>query len=113
MIMITNFLFNFTNFCVVNIFLLRLLTSGILFSTTVNAVFVAKPLISGILPSISVIFFFFFLQDQLHQEFFSGSDLSLLYLVFKTNPLGAILFTFSTIFIIRNFFNNIIFYCIT
>ena len=28
---------------------------GILFSTTVNAVFVAKPVILGILPSISVI----------------------------------------------------------
>ena len=33
----------------------KLLTSGILFSTVVNAVFVAKLLISGILPSISAI----------------------------------------------------------
>ena len=36
-------------------FLPRLLTSGILFSTAVNAAAVAKPAILGILPSISVI----------------------------------------------------------
>ena len=39
----------------ISVFLTRLLTLGILFSTVVNAVFVAKLLISGILPSISVI----------------------------------------------------------
>ena len=33
----------------------KLLTSGILFSTAVNAALVSKPLILGILPSISVI----------------------------------------------------------
>ena len=36
-------------------FLTKLLTLGILFSTVVSAVFVAKPLTSGILPYISVI----------------------------------------------------------
>ena len=36
-------------------FLTRLLKLGILFSTAVNAAFVAKPLILGILPSSSVI----------------------------------------------------------
>ena len=37
------------------IFVAKLLISGISFSTVVNAIFVAKLLISGILPSISVI----------------------------------------------------------
>ena len=37
------------------VFVAKLVTSGISFSTVVNAVFVAKLLISGILPSISVI----------------------------------------------------------
>ena len=49
MIMISKFLFGFSDFCV---------NSGILvilFSTAVNWAFVAKPLILGILPSISVI----------------------------------------------------------
>ena len=53
--MITNFLFNFTYFCV---FFTKLLTSGILFSTAVNAELVAKPVILGILLSISVILVF-------------------------------------------------------
>ena len=55
MILISNFLLNFTNFCVIVCFLTKLLTLGILFSTAVNAELVAKPLILGILPSISVI----------------------------------------------------------
>ena len=58
------------------VFVAKLLISGILFSTVVNAVFVAKLLISGIL--------------------FSNSDLSVSYLVFKTNPLVSILFTLAT-----------------
>ena len=54
--MISNFLFNFTNFCVIICFFLtKLLTSGILFSTAVNAEVVAKPSILGILLSISLI----------------------------------------------------------
>ena len=66
--MISNFLFNFSNFYVIifynviisyaidfmSIFLPKLLILGILFSTAVNAAFLAKPL--GILPYISVIF---------------------------------------------------------
>ena len=49
-----------------SVFFTKLLTSGILFSTAVNAELVARPVILGIFPSISVIlafksvFFFFF-----------------------------------------------------
>ena len=46
MIIINNFLFNFTNFCIIIwFFFTKLLTLGILFSTAVNAELVAKPLI--------------------------------------------------------------------
>ena len=38
-----------------SVFVTKLVTSGILFSTVVNAKLVARPLILGILPSISVI----------------------------------------------------------
>ena len=56
MIMISKFLFNFSNFCVIIwLFFTKLLILGILYSTVVNAAFVAEPLILGILPSISVI----------------------------------------------------------
>ena len=55
MIIISKSPFNFGNFCVVICFLTNLLILGILFSTVVNAVFVAKPLILGTLPSISVL----------------------------------------------------------
>ena len=58
MITISDFLFNFTNFCVIICFLTKLLTSGVLFSTAVNAELVARPLTLGILPSISVILAF-------------------------------------------------------
>ena len=54
MIMTAMFIFNVCNFSVIICFVLtELVTSGILVSTAVNAVFVAKLLISGILPSIS------------------------------------------------------------
>ena len=43
-----------TDFCVILCFLTTLLTSGILFSTAVNAAFVAELLTSGILLSNSV-----------------------------------------------------------
>ena len=50
MIMISNFLFNFTNFCVVvSFFLTKVLTLGILFSAAARAVLVTKLVISGIL----------------------------------------------------------------
>ena len=50
MIMIgSNFIFHFTNFCViVSFFLTKLLTSNILFSTAVSVVEVAKLVILGI-----------------------------------------------------------------
>ena len=48
MIMISNFLSNFTNFCVIISFLTKLLTLGILFSTVVKAVVVAKLVMLGI-----------------------------------------------------------------
>ena len=53
MIMISKFI----DFCVIVCFLTKLPTLGILFSTAVNAVFVAKLLKSGILFSNSVSFF--------------------------------------------------------
>ena len=57
MIMIFKFILNFCNFStIICFFLTRLLTLGILFSILVNAVYVAKLLISGIVPSISVIY---------------------------------------------------------
>ena len=53
--MIVKFIFDFCNFNFIICFLTTLLTLGNLFSTLVNAVFVAKLLTSGILPSISAI----------------------------------------------------------
>ena len=55
MIMISKFLFDISNVCVMICFLTKLLILGTLFSTVVKAVFVAKPVMPGILPSISVI----------------------------------------------------------
>ena len=49
MIMISNFLFNFINFCVIVSFLTKLLTLSILFSPEVRAAVVAKSVILGIL----------------------------------------------------------------
>ena len=45
---------NFFNLVSKSVFFTRLLTSGILFSTAINAELVAKPVILGILSSISV-----------------------------------------------------------
>ena len=87
-------------------FCTKLLTSGILFSTAVDAELVAKPLILGILLSISIILAFYstFLTSPLVPRtflsasliFFSKFYLSVSYLVFKSNPLVSILFTFAT-----------------
>ena len=52
--MIIDFTFDFTNFCVIVCFLIKLLTFNILSSTAVNAELVAKPLVLGISPSILV-----------------------------------------------------------
>ena len=48
MIMISNFYFNFISFYVIVIFLTKLLTLGILFSTAVKEMVVAKLIILGI-----------------------------------------------------------------
>ena len=48
----SNFIFSFTNFCFIASFLTKLLTLGILFLTAVKTVVVAKLVISGILSSI-------------------------------------------------------------
>ena len=50
-----NFVFNFTNFCVIVSFLTKLLTLAILFSIAVRAVVVAKLVMLGILPLTSFI----------------------------------------------------------
>ena len=55
MIMISNFLFNIINFCVTVSFLTKLLTPGILFSTAVREVIVAKLVILSIPPLTSFI----------------------------------------------------------
>ena len=55
MIMICNFLFDVINFCVIVSFLTKLLTLGILFSTAVRELVVAKLVILGISPLTSFI----------------------------------------------------------
>ena len=104
--MISKFLFNFCNFCVISYFVTKLLILGILFSTAVNAAFVAKPLILGILPSISVILALqsvFLTRPLVSGTFFSNSVLCVSYLVFKTNALVSMLFALATIFHIQFF----------
>ena len=56
MIMISsNFIFNFTNFCVIVSFLTKLLTLSILFSAAIRPVVVVKLVILGISPLTSFI----------------------------------------------------------
>ena len=55
MTMISNFIFNFINFCVIVSFLTKLLTRGILFSTAVREVIMAKLVILGISPLTSFV----------------------------------------------------------
>ena len=56
MIMISsNFIFNFTNFCVIVSFLTKLLTLAVLFSTAVRTVIVSKLVILGTSPLASFI----------------------------------------------------------
>ena len=73
-------------------FLTRLLTSGILFSTKVNAVFVARLLRSGIFFSI-VVNAAFVTRLIVSGIFFSNSNLSASYFVFDINLLVSTLFT--------------------
>ena len=84
----------------------KLLTSGILFSTAFNAELLAKLVILGILFSISVTLAIrsAFLARSLlsgifksaSSIFFCKSDLSVSFVVFKTNPVISMVFTFST-----------------
>ena len=55
MTMISNFIFNFIDFCVIVSFLTKLLTGGILFSTAVREVIMAKLVILDISPLISFV----------------------------------------------------------
>ena len=52
---VVKFIFNFCNFSVIICLLNQITNTRFLFPTVVNAVFVAKLLILGILPSISAI----------------------------------------------------------
>ena len=92
----------------------KLLILGILFSTVVNAAFAAKPLILGILPSVSVILVLqsVFLTRPLVSGILSSNFvLSVSYLVFKAYPLVSILFTLAsnlsyTVFLTASFFTT-------
>ena len=114
MIMMSKFIFNFSNFCVIICFLTKLLILGILFSAVVNTAFAAKGLILDILPSIPVILVLqsvFLTRPLVSGFFFSNSDLSVSYLVFKTNALVAILFALTTdlsytVFLTTSFFTT-------
>ena len=55
MVSISNFFFNFINFCLIVWVLTKFLTLGILLSTAVRAVVVAKSIILGISPVTSSI----------------------------------------------------------
>ena len=55
MLMISNFLLNFISFCVIVRFLTKLLTLGILLSTAVRALVVARLVTLGISPLTSFI----------------------------------------------------------
>ena len=106
--MIIKFIFNFSNFVLQSVFLIKLLTLGILFLAVVNPAFVAKLLISGILFSNSLSFVFF-KKSVTSGILFSNFDLSVSCLVFKTNPLVSMLFTFATnlsykVFLTTSFF---------
>ena len=77
----------------------RLLILDILSLTPINAELVAKPLILAILFSISLILALqsvFLTSLLVSGTLFFNPALSVSYLVFKTNPLVSILFTFST-----------------
>ena len=77
----------------------KLLILGILFSTAINSAFVAKLLMFGILPSMSVILALqsvFLTRRLVSGILISIFDLSVSFLVFKTNMLVSILFTLAT-----------------
>ena len=65
-----------------SILLTKLLASGILLSTAANSLLVAGG--------------YFFNKSIANFAFFSASDLSVSYVVFKTNPVVSMLFTLAT-----------------
>ena len=73
-----DFIFNFTNLCVIVTFLTKLLTLGILFSTAVRAVVVAKLAILGISPITS---FILALKEALVVNFAISGIFSSLFLI--------------------------------
>ena len=95
--MISNFLFNFINFCVIFSFLTKLLTLGILFSTLVRPIVVGKLGIRYILGILPLSSFILALRVVLVAKLVMSGILSL------------ILLYLSIIYI---FFNDIIFYYI-
>ena len=112
--MISKFLFKLSNFCIIIFFLTKLLILGILFSIPVNAAFVAKPLILGILTLYFSHFRIVFLTRPLVSGIlFSNSALSVSYLVFKTNALVSIPFTLATNLSDKVFLTTSFFYYIT
>ena len=92
MTIVCDFLFNFINFCVIVSFLTRLLILGILFSTAVRVVVVAKLLILSIFDLTS---FMLALRVVLLAKLVISSILTSMFLIF----------TFYYVF-----FNNINFY---
>ena len=86
------------------------------FSTAVNAELVAKPVILGILFSVSVILAFksvVLARSLVSGIFFSKSDLSVSYVVFKTNYVVSMLPTFATnfsytVFLTTSFFTTLL-----
>ena len=74
----SNFLFNFTNFCVMSSFLPKFLTLGILFSTAVTAVLLFKLVILGISPLTSIFLAF---KEALVAKFVISGILSSIFLI--------------------------------
>ena len=83
MIMISiNFIFSFTNFCVIVSFLTKLLILGILFSTAVRAVVVYKLVIQGIASSILLVL-------PLYTSFLATSFFTALLSLLKSTETGS------------------------
>ena len=74
----SNFIFNFTNFCVMSSFLPKFLTLGILFSTAVTAALLFKLVILGISPLTSIFLAF---KEALVAKFVISGILSSIFLI--------------------------------
>ena len=102
-----NFIFIFTNFCIIVIFCIKLLTLSISFSTAVKAVVVAKLVISGILFLASTILEITAVVDEV---------VDFIYFRIKSSISGYVssircfIFNIFDLCIIYIFFNNIFFY---